>query len=139
MNEAASRVLVILDPEFGVRLKDLRRRQPVWIVDSPANWPVAKGLWNCSASHDQQSGITLFRTDPEASAEQSLLAELSTIDLHCGPYSSESSYTVLEIIGARLNETVRSTLSSAYGFAEFEENPGGFVATRTPESARRCN
>jgi hypothetical protein len=65
-------------------------------------------------------------------AEDQLLAQLSAIDLHHGPYSTTTPYTGLRVIGARLTKPVLVALSEL-GFAKFQERPDGFVATRSEQ------
>src|SRR4051812_12420765 len=48
-------VRVVLDPEFGEKLEALATGEPVWIVDSRVNTPVAQRLWNQPARHPSGS------------------------------------------------------------------------------------
>jgi hypothetical protein len=82
------------------------------------------------------TGITGFRFDRGISAEDRFRAELDTIDLHHGAYSSTSPYTEIEIMGARLTGEIRADLSGL-GFTNFTEAEEGFAARRTPEEAMR--
>lgn len=126
-------VLVVLDPDFGDRLRSAWRGQPIWITMSPANAPVVRALW---ASVPKPTGITGFKHQADVPAEDRLIAELSTIDLHHGPYSSETPYTVLRVVGVCLSDRVRIALSE-FGFSRFQERSDGFVANRSDEEARR--
>ena len=55
-------VSVVLDREFGPRLRDLLEQGPVWAVDSPVNRKEAKRLWSEFPDRDHLEGITVFRT-----------------------------------------------------------------------------
>jgi len=103
---------------------------------SSANEPTVRSLWECQKASDHLTGITGFRFDDGVSAEDRLLAELDTIDLHHGPYSSTSPYTEIVVMGARPTAEVRKGLSD-FGFADFTETENGFIARRTPEEAMR--
>ena len=127
-------VLVIVDPAFGEKLRTVPAGQPVWIVMSPVNKPVIRSLWASDAAPDHLSGITGFRFDEGVSTEDVLLAELSEIDLHHGPYSSSSPYTQIMVMGARLTVDVRAGLSE-FGFTDFTETEDGFSASRSDEDA----
>lgn len=132
-----SLVVVILDPTFGENLRTIPAGQPVWITMSPANEPVIRSLWSTGQSPTNHlTGITGFHFDEGVSAEDRLLAELDTIDLHHGPYSSPAPYTEIAVRGARLTSDVRSGLWE-YGFSDFTETEDGFTARRTPEEAAR--
>src|SRR5215510_14634177 len=110
-------VLVVLDPNFGDRLRDAWRGQPVWITMSPVNSPEVQALWanTPSSSHltwiTDPHEITGFAHEEGVAAEDRLLAQLDTIDDHHGPYSTNTPYTVLTVIGAQLTEPVRAALS----------------------------
>ena len=122
-------VLVVLDPNFGDRLRDAWRGQPVWITMSPANAPEVQALWANTPSPNHLTGITGFAHEEGVAAEDRLLAELSTIDIHHGPYSTNTPYSVLTVIGAQLTEPVRAALSEL-GFSTFQQRPDGFAAAR---------
>jgi hypothetical protein len=126
-------VLVVLDPDFGDQLHSAWRGQPIWITMSPVNATAVRALW---ASVPNPTGITGFKHEAGVPAEDRLIAELSTIDLHHGPYSSETPYTVLTVVGVCLSDRVRSALSE-FGFAQFQERSDGFVANRSDEEIRR--
>ena len=129
-------VLVILDSGFGEKLRSIPVGQPVWITMSPENEPTVRSLWECREAPDHLTGITGFRFDNGVSAEDRFLAELDSIDLHHGPYSSTSPYTEIVVMGARLTAEVRAELSEL-GFAEFAETQDGFAARRSHEEAMR--
>jgi hypothetical protein len=132
----SQRVVVILDPDYGERLREVRPGVAVWIVMSPANEPVVRALRAITDSPEHLTGITGMKIDHDATPEEVLLDELNTIDLHHGPYSSSKPYTALEAIGATLTIDLREALR-ALGFIEFTENAIGFVARRSEEEAWR--
>ena len=131
---STSRVLVILDPEYGERLQPAWEGQPIWVELSPINEPVVRELWRGVPAPNHLTGITGLTFDPSLSAEDRLLAKLYTIDLHHGPYSTTRPYTELEVIGCPLSDRIRTALSEL-GFTNFEEKNHGFLADRTPEEA----
>jgi hypothetical protein len=127
-------VLVVLDPGYGERLRQMWPGRPVWIAMSPNNEPTVRSLWASHPDGDHLSGITGFRFDADALPENSLLDNLDMIDLHHGLHSSKTPYTVLEVIGARLTVDVRKALRKL-GFEKFLEHAGGFTAQRSTEEA----
>lgn len=130
-------VLVVLDPEFGERLKDWWPGRPVWIVNSEVNNRAAESLWkNAPDQHGHLTGISGLTHYLDRGSEGCFLAYLDTIDLHHGPLSADPPYTVMRVIGACLTPTVREALCD-YGFSRLEANPEGFVAFRTREEASR--
>lgn len=136
LNASAESVLVIVDPDFSEKLRAIPIGRPVWITMSPANEPIVRSLWESRSSTNHLAGITGFRFDGEISAEDRFRAELDTIDLHHGPYSSTSPYTEIEVMGARLTAEIRADLSDL-GFTDFTEAEDGFAARRTHEEAMR--
>jgi len=110
-------------------LAELPRGVPVWIVDTPSNKPVAQHLWKERPNESHLTGITTFDDMESSSPEELLIAELDVIDLHHGPYSADPPYSVLEVLGTQLTDSVEHALA-AYGFDQFRENPSGFTAIR---------
>jgi hypothetical protein len=133
------RVVVILDAEYGEKLRGLAPALPIWIVMSPTNEPVIRSLWSMAVGPiDPITGITGLRWDPGSEPEERFLYELDTIDLHHGPDSTMYPYTVLEVIGVPLTVPVRTALSK-FGFYHFTEDPDRFIATRSLEEANRIS
>lgn len=97
--DPAQNVLVVLDPNFGDRLRDVRRGRPVWIVMSAANAPVVRALWAAEPDATHLTGVTGFRHSAGVAAEDGLLAELNTIELHHGSYSTSTPCTVIDVVG----------------------------------------
>jgi len=129
-----SRVLVILDPSYGERLKKVWPGQAVWITMSWANEPVVRSLWANHPKQDHLSGITGMRFDPSVTPEQQFLAQLSAIDLHHGPYSTSAPYSELEVVGVQPTAAIREAIAQLE-FTKLEERCDGFVARRTAASA----
>lgn len=130
-------VLVVLDPEFGERLKDWWPGRPVWIVASEVNNRVADSLWkNAPERHGHLTGISGLTHCLDRGREGCFLEYLYTIDLHHGPLSADPPYTVMRAIGVCLTPTIGEALRD-YGFSRLEANPEGFVASRTLEEASR--
>jgi hypothetical protein len=129
----AYRVVVVLDREYGDRLSALAKAGPVWIVDTPLNRSAAQKIWAVDANRSHLDGVTTFKTGDDNSPEDSLLNELDTIDLHHGTYSADPPYTVLEVVGAEINERVKTGLSE-FGFNEFQTTANGFRAVRPQPS-----
>jgi hypothetical protein len=130
----AYRVFVVLDREYGDRLSELAQTGPVWIVDTPLNRTAAQKTWAVDPNRSHLDGVTTFKTGDDSSPEESLINELDTIDLHHGTYSADPPYTVLEVIGAEMSETVKTGLSE-FGFNEFQATADGFRAVRPLPSA----
>jgi hypothetical protein len=123
------KVYVVVDPAFGERLTTLPAGVPVWIVDTPANTPVAHRLWRERKQDNHLTGITTFRIKGGASPAENLLRELPAIDLHHGPESAKPPYTEFEVFGTPLTAEVRLALVE-YGFEEFSALADGFQAHR---------
>lgn len=134
--ELSRRVIVIFDPDFGERLRDIWPGAAVWIAMSPANAPIVEALWQTRSDKSHLTGITGMTFDPEVVPENWFLDEMGAIDLHHGPYSSAQPYTTLEVIGAMLTEDIRTSLTE-YGFSIFNDRENGFVVERSDDEAKR--
>ena len=123
------KVYVVVDREFGEELAKLAPGVPVWIVDTPVNRAVANRLRDERQEENHVTGITTFKDFDRSSAEDILLSELNTIDLHHGSHSANPPYTILEVFGTPLNSRIKAELSQ-YGFDEFQPKSAGFCALR---------
>ena len=122
-------VIVVVDREYGERLPELTISGPVWIVDSPANRSAAQKIWSELPNQNHLDGVTVFKSSEDRSAEDSLLDQLDTIDLHHGTYSADPPYTVLESVGVPESERIRKELAR-FGFNEIHAKSTGFRAVR---------
>ena len=123
------KVYLVVDREFGEKLAELERSVPVWIVDTPANKPVAQRVWNERPNEGHLTGVTTFNDLNTLSPEEMLLGHLDTIELHHGVYSADPPYTVLEVVGTELTDNAKRVLSE-YGFDKFQITSTGFVTSR---------
>jgi hypothetical protein len=129
MGPGPYKVLVILDREFGNRLLDLPPGVPVWIIDTAPNRAAAERAWALRPDENHLTGVTTFKASKDCTPEETLLAEIDTIDLHHGSYSARHAYTVLEVFGTPLTVRLRAELAN-FGFQEFQNTSRGFSATR---------
>lgn len=127
------RVRVVVDPAFGERLAGLPVDAAAWVIDSPENTPVAHRLWKERPAADHLTGITTFRPAPSLSAEEELLSQLATIDLHYGHCSADPPYSVLEVLGCSPSDRLRVALEE-FGFAVESASSNGFIAVRSNET-----
>jgi hypothetical protein len=128
------KVYVVVEREFGEQLAKLPPEAPIWIVNTPPNRAVAERLWKERNQQGHLEGITTFNDSKASSAEDLLVSELNTIDLHQGAYSASPPYTILEVLGAPLSDRIKTELSG-YGFDEFHPTSAGFCAVRPVPSA----
>ena len=123
------KVRVVVDPSFGERLASLPSEEPVWVIDSAQNTPVAHRLWQQRPGEDHLTGITTFKgsglpPDDEAAGL------LGTIEDHHGEYSTDAAFSQLEIIGCGPSDRLIAALGD-YGFRPAESSSDTVVATRT--------
>jgi hypothetical protein len=75
-----------------------------------------------------ESGITKF-TPSGGTAEDWCVGVIDSLDVHHNQYSHDPGYTVLEVYGATLSEKIAAAFFK-YGFFEFRNTDGGFVASK---------
>ncbi|MDB6175346.1 MAG: hypothetical protein JWL59_4657 [Chthoniobacteraceae bacterium] len=132
MNESSPyRVRIIVDPSFGDRLISLPTDEPVWIVQSPINSPVAQRLWAERRTSTHLAGITTFQPGSIDTPEDNFLSILDTVNLHHGESSAQPPYSGIEVIGCEASLRVRAALDD-FSFHLVALQPGGFTAS-TPE------
>jgi hypothetical protein len=129
MSGDSYRVHVVVDPEYGERLRDLPVGEPVWVIDSEDNHPVIRALWREHKGLDESTGITSFKYNPDSTREDWLIAEVSTIDLHHGECSHDPPYSVLNVIGVTWSRVIQEELDR-FGFGGHEATGDGFVVRR---------
>lgn len=123
------RVFVVVDRDYGQGLAELAQRGPVWIVDTPANRPVAAQIWAAEPKRSHLEGVTTFKFREGSSPEDILVDELHTIDDHHGTSSANPPYTIVEVIGTGISDRIKDELGE-FGFDQFEPTPQGFRAIR---------
>ena len=74
-SEPPREVLVVLDPDFGERLRGLWPGRAVWIVKSPVNDPVVSDLLARAPGYDHLSGITVVTDLPTTSVGSNRTSE----------------------------------------------------------------
>ncbi len=133
MTAAPTIVHVIVDPDYGERLRDLPEGESSWVADTPTNNLVIKSIRATQSVEPYpgyQKGITSFTAPPDMTPEDWLLAVLSPVeDHHCG-YSQSPPYSTLRVIGTALTPRVRSRLE-CFDFIKFEDLPEGFLAHKS--------
>src|SRR5205085_4396931 len=85
-------------------------------------------LWKERPGQSSLTGITIFKSSA-VTAEEILLNELGTIDLHHGEHSASPPYSVLEVIGCGVSEDIRQALEQV-GFSVESVSEESFTAVR---------
>ena len=121
-------VSIVLDREFGSRLRGVLEFGPIWVVDSSTNREAAQKLWAELPDFNHLTGITVFKAGTSTPAE-TLIGEIATIDLHHGEYSADPPYTAIRVFGCEPEPEVRNALAE-FGFDSFKPTVDGFEAVR---------
>jgi hypothetical protein len=99
------RVAIVVDPELGDQVAELRAARPVWVIDSPVN----RVAWYESESEEPSSAI--FSASDAEARKDNLLARLDDVDLHFGADSyPDSPYVGIRVFGLSLSEQVEGQL-----------------------------
>ena len=135
-NETPYEVLVVVDPDFGDRLRQVPVGKPVRITMSDANAPFVRAIWTECRNPSDLHGVTGFTHQDADTPEDRLLGQLDAVDIHHGPYSAQPPYTILTVVGATATPEVGEALLDL-GFRTIERREGGFTARRSFEEAQR--
>ncbi len=127
MSHAYSRVHLIVDADYGERLRGLPQDEDSWVADTSTNQPVIKSIWGARPAGEPLAGITSFKVAPDKTPEDWLLDILDAVELHHGEHSQSPPYSVLRVVGTPLSPRLREELGE-YGFVRFEDSADGFVA-----------
>ena len=126
MTLGPSIVNVIVDPDYGERLRDVPGDEAAWVADTFTNHPVIQSIWS-THSVGALVGITSFQVPADKTPEDWLLGVLDSVEVHHSEYSQTPPYSILRVIGTALTPRIRVQLES-YHFVKFEDLPEGFVA-----------
>jgi hypothetical protein len=129
MGKSKYSISVVLDREFGLRLRQLLEAGPVWVVDSPTNRDSAEKIWAEFPERDHLDGVTVFKSAATRDPAEILTGELPAIDLHHGVHSADPAYAAIRVIGCELKPDVQEVLAG-FGFDSFTRTPEGFEAIR---------
>ncbi len=88
-----SRVIIVVDRNFGTKLREIARGIPVWIVATETNTPAIREQWAMRLDDTQFNGITSFKDTPSLTPDLLTESMIEVIDLH------HPNLSTLEIIG----------------------------------------
>jgi hypothetical protein len=119
-----TKLIVVVDPNYGDRLETATHIAPVWVVESLHNEAACKRLWSAhpTSDHTEKGAITCYNVSDAEDRVANLLNVLPDLELHHGEFSA--GFT-LEVIGLKLTNSVICTLREL-GFSSFSERPEGF-------------
>ena len=132
MEDKSYCVHIVVDSNYGERIRELPLGEPVWIIESDINRPVILLLRQEQPGQCHLDGITSFCESTLISPEDNLIGLLETIDLHHGEYSHDPPYSMLHVIGVKWSKRIERELEE-YGFTLHAHTAEGFVAKRCPE------
>ena len=122
-------VHLVLDPDYGERLRSLPEGEPVWLVDSEVNRHVSQVLRRERVAEDHLVSYTTFKQGTADSPEECLLGVMSELDLHHGEMSHEPPYSVGNVIGVAWSDKIARELAE-YGFEKHDLTSEGFVTRK---------
>ena len=123
------KVHIVVDLDYGNRIRDLPLNEPAWIIDSDINRPVVEAIWQEGKQQDYLVGITIFQGAASDSQEDCLIAELETIELHHGSQSHDPPYSILDVIGIHWSERIKEAFAN-YGFTSHTSTKNGFIVEK---------
>ena len=124
-NGSKAAVAIVVDPDYGSRLRSLGVKMPVWAVKSSAN----SVAWIPESSRFSNSA--LFSVEDVEARTENLIGALADVEDHFGPDSfPQNPYTAIYVIGIDLSAAIRERLASE-GFENFRQAENGFEADRS--------
>ncbi len=122
-------VHVVVDPEFGERLREIPLGEPVWIADTEVNRPAYEAVGRERNPESHLVGLSSFKVERAARPEDWLISELAEIELHHGEYSHDPPWSRINVIGAKWTERIQKELAR-FGFTAHRATREGFEATK---------
>jgi hypothetical protein len=125
-----STVAIVLDAGFGMRLRELAARMPVWIVDTPDNRAAIESEWTRRRRDGAEREVTVFRMIEGLSPAEHIAALARTVDRHHGPSAQSPPFEMLVVIGAAVDAVATAALASIGGEAPVPTDDGFTVQFR---------
>src|SRR3954467_10265950 len=105
-------------------LEALAKSMPVWAIDTPENRSIAKPIWEKSAPHNAEQGLTLFDINDPTDREGNCISPIDWVELH------HPEITSLLLVGVSVTPALTSQLAEC-GYT-LESTEGMLVARRNP-------
>jgi hypothetical protein len=118
---------LVVDSEWGERVRELAARMPVWVVDTPANRAAVTALRE--EASDRYASVTTFRSTAAETPEQACIRILPTLDTHHNELAQTPPYSAVEIVGAQPTDILREAFE-AFQLTVFDMSEHGFVVRR---------
>ena len=109
-------VSIVVDPDFGGKLRSAAVSEPVWIAHSPRNGEEAERLWKAGVQ-----GITTFVVSQPFDAEEAVAGILNQVLLH------HPSVREVRVVGCSASASLRQRFAEVR-FEVSENGNDGFVA-----------
>jgi hypothetical protein len=123
------KVAIVVEPDFRDDLLAMAEKHPVWIVETPENWPRIEAAWKLGEPMDL-CYINKYLVDDPTDRKQNLTDILDLVDLHHGKYAQGGGYDGLIVCGLASSAALDENLA-ALGFRISEINEDSFVALGT--------
>lgn len=134
MTQTAHKVGLVVDRQFGERVRELARSFHLWVIESPQNSPMARQVWTDEPAGPfgdaLGSGVTTFEAGEDESTEEICARLAGDIDEHHGEHAHTPPWTEIEVFGAALSPGLREIFGDL-GVTSFEPTPSGFICRRT--------
>jgi hypothetical protein len=121
-----------VDPNY-LELRTLTKQMPVWAINTPHNRAVAEQEWKESTAWTTSAGLTLFDSTTPNNGEANCIAQLDTVDLHHGEWSSGMPIQTLHVIGVAITDALRKALND-YKLTCIIVTNDGFIASSAETS-----
>ena len=126
----SARVALVLDRDYGEKLKKLATQMAVWIIDTPSNKTVAQELWRQRPEPEHM--VTTFK-HKDIVDETCFEGLMDNIELHHGPCSQTAAFRELEVVELHPFPVIDKVLSD-YGFSRVQDTALGFRAVGSLET-----
>jgi hypothetical protein len=114
-------VTIILDPEYGERLREAALSGPVWIGASATNRSAVENYWRVSDT--DRNPVTYWSEPRTGKTTEEWLGILDDLELH------HPDIAAIHVIGAALSEAAQSALRE-FGYQVTESGDREFRAMR---------
>src|SRR5205814_3066621 len=104
-------VAIILDPEFGSKLRSVAERYDLWAVCGPENRAAIEELWRAKAAGELLHDFTIWSNPFDLTSCEAWSKIIEDVELHHGVFSHDPPVATLEIFGVLVSTVAIQALA----------------------------
>lgn len=134
MTNPSHKISLIVDRQFGSRIREVATTTIAWVVESPTNNRFIGAFWDDQRAGRLKvmgdAGVTSFEAKELETAEDTCERILFEIEDHHGYYATDTPWLEIDVVGAEGNTRLRR-VAEQLGATSIERTKDGFTIRRS--------